>query len=61
MKNDLKVGDTIKCRDKEEMFEVNRVLTEEYGYETEFCYERVLKNGLVVKGLWVVIEGVPNE
>lgn len=51
-----KVGDIIECDDKEQMAERDRVLCQVYGYQTEYCFERNGKHGL-----WIVIEGVPNE
>ena len=46
----LAVGDTIKCRDAEDMVDTMFALQQE-GYETEFIYE---KDG--EKGLWLVIQ-----
>jgi hypothetical protein len=50
MKNELHVGDTIHCRDAEDMintmYELNHL-----GIETDFMYE---KDG--VRGLWLIIE-----
>lgn len=45
----LKVGDTIKCHDKDEMIDLMHELEKE-NIETDFMYE---KDG--VKGLWLVV------
>ena len=46
----LKVGDTIKCRDTEDLVETMKEL-QDNGIETDFLYE---KNG--EKGLWLIVE-----
>ena len=51
-KRNLQVGDTIQCRDREEMLHYMYALQDD-GIETEFLYE---KNG--VKGLWLEITKV---
>ena len=51
-KRDLQVGDTIQCRDREEMLHYMYALQDD-GIESEFLYE---KNG--VKGLWMEITKV---
>ena len=48
----LKVGDTIKCHDKEEMVDLMMELEKE-NITTDFMYE---KDGQ--KGLWLVVEKV---
>ena len=48
----LKVGDAIKCHDKDEMVEVMQKLANEDIF-TEFLYE---KDG--EQGLWLIIEKV---
>ena len=48
----LKVGDTIRCHDKEEMVNYSMALAQ-LDIETEFMYE---KDG--EKGLWLIITGV---
>ena len=49
MKNELKVGDTIKCADKEDCVNAMVNLAKE-GIETDFLYE---KDG--EKGLWLEV------
>lgn len=48
--NELKVGDTIKCRDKDDMVSTFMEL-QKCGINSDFLYE---KDG--EKGLWLVIE-----
>ena len=48
----LKVGDTIKCSDADEMISVMNELAKE-NIQTDFCYE---KDGKA--GLWLVVEKV---
>lgn len=48
----LKVGDTIKCHDKEDMVDLMTELAKE-NITTEFMYE---KDG--EEGLWLVIEKI---
>jgi len=50
--NKLKVGDTIKCHNKEEMVEISEALARE-DIITDFLYE---KDG--EKGLWLTVEAV---
>lgn len=45
----MKIGDTIKCADAEDMIETMYALAKE-GIETDFMYE---KDG--VKGLWLEV------
>lgn len=52
MQNKLKVGDTIKCHDKDDMVNTMTELAKEDIY-CDFLYE---KDG--VKGLWLVVEKV---
>lgn len=52
--SELKVGDMIKCYDKEELVDYMEGLME-MGIETEFVYE---KDG--VKGLWLEVTKVEN-
>lgn len=51
----LEVGDTIQCRDKEEMVKYSIALAQE-GIETDFMYE---KDG--EKGLWLVVTAVDQK
>lgn len=48
----LKIGDTIKCHDKEEMVDLMMELEKE-NITTDFMYE---KDG--IKGLWLVVERI---
>lgn len=48
----MNIGDTIKCKDKDDMVDTMLNLAEE-GIETEFMYE---KDG--EKGLWLVVTKV---
>ena len=48
----LQIGDTIQCRDEEDMVDTMQVLEKE-GIHTDFRYEL---NG--EKGLWLIVEGV---
>lgn len=48
-KRGLLVGDTIQCRDKEEMVKYMMALAQE-GIDSDFMYEKDGK-----KGLWLVI------
>ena len=45
----MNVGDTIKCRDKDDMIETMYALQSE-GIETDFLYEKDGK-----KGLWLIV------
>ena len=54
MQNDLKVGDTIKCHDKDDMVNTMTELAKEDIY-CDFMYE---KDG--EKGLWLVVEKIGN-
>lgn len=47
----MEIGDTIECRDKEDMVNTDEELRKR-GYDTEFVYE---KDG--VKGLWIEVVG----
>lgn len=49
---EIKVGDTIKCRDKEDTLNTMQELSEA-GIETDFLYE---KDG--EKGLWLEVKEV---
>lgn len=51
----IKVGDTIKCHDAEEMISLMHEMAAE-GIETDFMYE---KDG--IKGRWLVVEEVGAE
>ena len=51
----MKVGDTIKCRDKDDMVETMYQLQRE-GIETDFIYERDGK-----KGLWLEVVKVRDD
>ena len=51
----LRVGDTIKCQDKEEMVSLMRELLKE-SITTDFMYE---KDG--IKGLWLVVERIGKK
>lgn len=51
----MKVGDTIQCRDKEDMIETMYQLQRE-GIETDFVYELDGK-----KGLWLKIVSVEDD
>lgn len=53
--NKLKKGDTIQCRDKDDMVDTFMNLARE-GIDTDFMYE---KDG--EKGLWLVVVGIENE
>lgn len=53
--NSLKVGATIKCRDKEDMVEIMLELAKE-GVETDILWE---KDG--VRGLWLEVTEVREE
>lgn len=50
----MKIGDTIKCADAEDMIETMYALAKE-GIETDFMYE---KDG--VKGLWLEITEISS-
>ncbi len=52
MANKLKVGDTIKCRSKEEMVSMSNALASE-NIITDFLYENDGE-----KGLWLTVEAV---
>ena len=49
---ELKVGDTIKCSDKDEIIYLTQELAKE-GIQTDFMYEKDGK-----EGLWLVVEKV---
>ena len=49
---DLKVNDTIKCHDKDEMFNMMMSLAAE-GIQTDFLY---YKDGQ--KGLWLIVQKI---
>lgn len=51
-KNALTVGDTIQCRDKEDLVETMNELME-LGIETDFKFE---KDG--ERGLWLIVEKI---
>lgn len=53
--NELKKGDTIKCKDKDDMVNTFMEL-QKVGVDTGFLYE---KDG--EKGLWLVVVGKENE
>lgn len=50
MKNELKVGDTIKCRDKDDLVDTMQKLLKA-GVETDFLYEKKRKARLVVRSV----------
>ena len=50
----LKVGDTIKCADKDDLVETHNILQRQ-GYNTDFLYEKDGK-----KGLWLEIKKVKD-
>ena len=52
MENDLKVGDTIKCSDADEMVEIMTDLAK-YGIITDFRYEMDGE-----QGFWLIVEKV---
>lgn len=54
MDNELKVGDAIKCADKEDLIDYMQGL-EKMGYSTDFAYEMDGE-----KGLWLEITGIPS-
>ena len=51
----LKVGDTIKCHDADDMIHIMQELAKE-NITTDFMYE---KDG--VKGLWLVVERIGKK
>lgn len=51
----MKVGDLIKCRDKEDMVDIMYDLASE-GIDTDYVYEH---NG--EKGFWLKVTEVENE
>lgn len=51
----IKVGDTIKCRDKDDMVNTLTDLARE-GIETDFMYEKDGENGL-----WLVVTDVVKD
>lgn len=51
-KNALAVGDTIQCRDKEDLVDTMQELME-LGIETDFKFEKDGKHGL-----WLVVEKI---
>ena len=51
----LKIGDTIRCRDKEDMIDYMEALASE-GIETDFVYE---KDGR--RGYWLEVIGIEEE
>jgi len=51
-KNNLKVGDTIKCHDRDDMIETMLSLAKE-NIECDFLYEKDNQ-----KGLWLIIERI---
>ena len=53
--NELKKGDTIKCKDKDDMVNTFMEL-QKVGVDTDFLYE---KNG--EKGFWLVVVGRENK
>lgn len=53
--NKIKTGDTIKCRDEDDMLEIMEELAKE-GVETDFLYE---KDG--VSGLWLEVMEVKED
>jgi len=53
--NELKKGDTIKCKDKDDMANTFMEL-QKVGVDTDFLYE---KDG--EKGFWLVVVGKENE
>lgn len=44
----LKVGDTIKCADKDDLVETHNILQRQ-GYDTDFLYEKDGKKGVMCK------------
>lgn len=50
-KSDLKVGDTIKCHDQDDMIDTMNELVKS-GIETDFLYKKDGK-----EGLWLVVTG----
>lgn len=53
--NELKKGDTIKCKDKDDMVNTFMEL-QKVGVDTDFLYE---KDG--EKGLWLIVVGRENK
>lgn len=53
--NRLQVGDTIKCKDKDDMVDTMQALIKE-GIDTDFMYE---KDG--EKGLWLIVTEVWDD
>lgn len=51
----LKKGDTIECRDKDDMVAADEILIQKC-YQTDYFYEKDGK-----KGLWIVILGREDE
>lgn len=52
---DLRVGDTIKCKDNDDLIETMRTLQEQ-GIDTDFLFE---KDG--EKGKWLIVEGISKD
>lgn len=52
---ELKVGDTIKCHDKDDMADTFQALQKE-GVDTDFLYEKDGK-----KGLWLIVLSVEGS
>lgn len=50
-KSDLKVGDTIKCHDQDDMIDTMNELVKS-GVETDFLYKKDGK-----EGFWLVVTG----
>lgn len=53
--NELKKGDTIKCKDKDDMVNTFMQLQKE-GVDTDFLYEKDGK-----KGLWLIVLSVEGS
>lgn len=51
MQNDLRKGDTIQCKDKDDMLNIDIELCK-LGYTTDYLYEKDGQNGY-----WIEIKG----
>ena len=54
-KSDLKVGDTIKCHDPDDMIDTMNELVKS-GVETDFMYKKDEKEGTLCRFPWIPTE-----
>jgi len=55
MSKDLSIGDTIECKDADDMINTMYILLD-YGFETDFLYE---KDGKI--GLWLIVTKIERK